>query len=200
MSDASGQSVPLEVRRRKPMTTLQDDKKTLAALAAALIEQPRATLQELAEAIGVSKATLYRFCGTREDLIGRLLTHGCDSLNQALLDADLATGSARDGLRRLIDGQLAHKELLAFLTYYWQPESLNEQIQAKSWHEYEVGVDQFFLKGQREGAFRIDISAQAMNEALTWLIVGLVDGARRGRIARANLAQMVESLFLDGAK
>ena len=61
-------------------------------------------------------------------------------------------------------------------------------------------MDQFFLKGQREGAFRIDISAQAMNEALTWLIVGLVDGARRGRIARANLAQMVESLFLDGAK
>ena len=48
MSDASGQSVPLEVRRRKPMTTLQDDKKTLAALAAALIKQPRATLQELA--------------------------------------------------------------------------------------------------------------------------------------------------------
>ena len=34
--------------------------KLLVALAIAMVDQPRATLQELAKAVGVSKATLYR--------------------------------------------------------------------------------------------------------------------------------------------
>ncbi len=40
------------------------DAATLSALALALVTQPRASLQDLAKAIGVSKATLYRFCRT----------------------------------------------------------------------------------------------------------------------------------------
>ena len=43
-----------------------EEEKTLAALALAMVDHPRATLQELAKAIGVSKATLYRFCRTRD--------------------------------------------------------------------------------------------------------------------------------------
>ena len=37
-----------------------DDDKTLVALAAAMVQYPRATYQDLAVAIGVSRATLYR--------------------------------------------------------------------------------------------------------------------------------------------
>ena len=53
----------------------------LIALSLAMVDQPRATLQELARAVGVSKATLYRFCQTRDQLVTRLMTHGAQVLS-----------------------------------------------------------------------------------------------------------------------
>ena len=47
------------------------------------------TLQELARAIGISKATLYRFCPTRDQLIDRLIGHAADTLSRALRAAEL---------------------------------------------------------------------------------------------------------------
>lgn len=40
----------------------------LKLLAVAIIDSPRSTIKELAEASGISKATLHRFCGTRKNL------------------------------------------------------------------------------------------------------------------------------------
>lgn len=42
------------------------DEKLLKALAIAIVDHPRATFKEIAQAAGVSKATLNRFCGTRD--------------------------------------------------------------------------------------------------------------------------------------
>ncbi|EPB7030303.1 transcriptional regulator, partial [Pseudomonas aeruginosa] len=44
------------------------DEKLLKALAVALVDHPRGTFKEIAEAAGISKATLNRFCGTRDNL------------------------------------------------------------------------------------------------------------------------------------
>ncbi len=52
------------------------DEKLLKALAIAIVDHPRATFKEIAQAAGVSKATLNRFCGTRDNLIEMLLDHG----------------------------------------------------------------------------------------------------------------------------
>ena len=49
------------------------DSKLLKLLAVAIIESPRATLQELAESVGISKATLHRCYGTRDNLEKLLL-------------------------------------------------------------------------------------------------------------------------------
>ena len=91
--------------------------KLLVALAIAMVDQPRATLQELAKAVGVSKATLYRFCQTRDQLVLRLTTHSAHVMKKALADSHLETAPAREALRNLIDQNLAHKELATFLTY-----------------------------------------------------------------------------------
>lgn len=45
------------------MTLISHDERLIKALAVAIVDHPRATLKELAEAAGVSKATLHRFCG-----------------------------------------------------------------------------------------------------------------------------------------
>lgn len=54
------------------------DEKLLKALAVALVDHPAGTLKDIAQAAGVSKATLNRFCGTRANLIEMLLNHASD--------------------------------------------------------------------------------------------------------------------------
>ena len=64
---------------------------------------------------------------------------------------------------------------------------------------WENKLDAFFLRGQQKGVFRIDISAPAMMEMWASLLIGLLDGERRGRIARAGLPALAERAFLHGA-
>lgn len=169
-----------------------EDNKVLAALALALLWHPRASLQELAKYIGVSKATLYRFCPTREELEGRLFAHGARLVTEAIEKAMLMTAPPLEALRRLFANSLQHKEITAFMTYHWKPD---EDCDAFGWL---TNLDAFFLRGQREGVFRIDISAQALTEIFGSLLVGLVDAERRGRVAKAHLAEVFESSFLNG--
>ncbi|EMR0528611.1 hypothetical protein RZE90_006712, partial [Pseudomonas aeruginosa] len=89
------------------------DEKLLKALAIAIVDHPRATFKEIAQAAGVSKATLNRFCGTRDNLIEMLLNHGSVVIYRVIADADLEAAPL-DALHRLIEGHLIHRELLVF--------------------------------------------------------------------------------------
>ncbi len=179
--------------------TKAEDDRLMAALALALVDRPRATLQELAKAVGVSKATLYRFCKTREELIERLMAHGAQLMHRSLADARLDEGTPKEALHRVIQGQLEHRELGAFLVYYWKPDTLQDERWADQWEQFTKALDAFFLRCQRAGYFRIDISAAALTESLIALIVCMMDAERLGRVARAGMADVVETLFLHGA-
>lgn len=179
-----------------PLDTTQEEHQTLVALAQALVDQPRANLQELAKAIGVSKATLYRFCRTREQLIERLVKYATGKIGEAIETSELNTTPPLEALRRLTIKKLEHRELTAFLIHYWRPDPTSDPCPDASW---DVALDTFFLRGQQQGVFRIDIAAPALTEIWVSMMLGLVDAERRGRIARAGLASMVERAFLHGA-
>ncbi|WP_248281386.1 TetR/AcrR family transcriptional regulator [Azoarcus sp. TTM-91] len=172
-----------------------EDTKTLNALALALISTPRANLQELAKAAGISKATLYRMFRTREELIARLSQRAMAAIAGVLESAGLETAPPEEALRRLIEKHLEHRELTIFLWYYWKDAPIDTAA-AESW---DAAMDAFFLRGQQMGVFRIDISAQALTEVLICTIGGLIDAERRGRVARLGQAAAIESIFLDGA-
>lgn len=175
-----------------PQTT--DDHRILPALALALVDQPRATLQELANAIGISKTTLYRFCHTRQQLIERLMSHSAETFQRAIQASSLESGPPQEALVRLIDNHLAHRELTIFLLHYWWQSGLADT------HEYawQEPLDAFFLRGQQQGVFRIDIAAPTLTELWSSILVGLVDAERRGRVARVGLATLIENAFLKG--
>ncbi|CAB3937988.1 TetR/AcrR family transcriptional regulator [Achromobacter insolitus] len=171
-----------------------DDTKLLAALALALVDQPRGTLQELAKTVGISKATLYRFCRTREQLIERLGHHSMRALKDALDNAGLEDLAPLEALKRLIANNLEHRELQAFLMYYWK-----ETGGSEAQMHWDRVLDTFFLRGQQQGVFRIDISAAALTEIFSWTLVGLINAERLGKVARLGLATLVENSFLQGA-
>ncbi|WP_322981505.1 TetR/AcrR family transcriptional regulator [Pseudomonas sp. C11] len=173
-----------------------DDSPLLASLAMAMVERPRSTLMELAKAVGISKATLYRYCRTRDALVARLMAHSLGLLTQAMRAAQLDASPPLDALRRLNANYLEHRELIAFLVYFRREKYAAKPPTGQS--EWEVSLDRFFLRGQREGAFRIDIPAPGLTELWASSIVGLVDAERRGRVARAGLAELIEQAFLEG--
>ncbi|MCY1291145.1 hypothetical protein D9M70_403220 [compost metagenome] len=180
-----------------PLTA--NDERLLKALAVAIVDRPRATLKELAESAGVSKATLHRFCGTRDNLVERLEQHGETVLNQIIEAADLERAEPLDALRRLIGEHLKHREVLVFLMFQYRPDFLSPEGDGARWQSYIHALDAFFLRGQQEGVFRIDITAAVFAELFTMLIYGMVDAERRGRAASSNSASVLEQMFLHGA-
>lgn len=177
-------------------TRSTEDHSILSPLALALVDRPRATLQELAHAVGVSKTTLYRFCRTRDQLIQRLIAYSTEALLDAIQAARLKDGAPQDALRRLVTNNLKHPEAILFLMYFWWRE---EQLNVCAEQAWQTTLDGFFLRGQQLGVFRIDITAAALTEIWSSLVVALVDAERRGRVARVGLETLIESAFLTGA-
>jgi|SRR5690554_2375489 len=172
-----------------------NDIRLLASLAEALVAQPRATLQELAQAVGISKASLYRFCRTRDQLVEWLVLYSTRTISAMLDTAGLESEPPLDVLKNLVDQHLSHRELSTFLEYYWREGDPELERQRKQWQSL---MDAFFLRGQREGVFRIDISAAALSELWIATMVGLSAAERRGRVARVGLSDIIKSAFLHG--
>ncbi|NIF28178.1 transcriptional regulator [Pantoea sp. Tr-811] len=175
------------------------DERLLKALAHAIVVHPRATLKELAETAGVSKATLHRFCGTRDNLVAMLEDHGEQVLNQVISNAALGTAEPLDAVRHLIAEHLKHREMLVFLMFQYRPDTLLGDSEDRRWLAYTQAMDGFFLRAQQLGVLRIDISAAVFTEMFITQIYGMVDAERRGRAASANSAVALEQLFLHGA-
>lgn len=181
------------------MTQNAPNDRLLRALATAFVEHPRATLKDLAEAAGTSKATLHRLCGTRENLVKMLDDHGLAALNQVIRDSDLEQAEPRAALKRLIHGHLTHREMLIFMMFQYRPDSFDQGCGGENWRPYVEALDAFFLRGQRAGLFRIDISAPVLTELFNALLYGIVDAERRGRAASASSAAVFEEFFLHGS-
>lgn len=175
------------------------EEKLLKALAVAIVEHPRGTFKEIAQAAGVSKATLNRFCGTRDNMIEMLFDYGSEVMNQIIVETDLTQAPVPEVFQRLVEGHLAHRDLLVFLMFQWRPDSLHECGEAARWLPYTNALDQFFLRGQLEKVFRIDIGAPVLTELFASLLFGLVDGERRGRVARASMGATLQQFFMQGA-
>ena len=173
-----------------------ENDKIMAALAGALVDRPRASLQEVASAVGVSKATLYRLCRTRGELVERLVHHATTRITEAIEAAHLDTAPPLIALERLIANNLEHRELTTFLIDYWRQDPPSAGSVEAGW---DATLDAFFLRGQQAGIFRIDLAAPALTEIFVALLLRLIGAERHGRVARAGLAGVIERAFLHGA-
>jgi TetR/AcrR family transcriptional regulator, mexCD-oprJ operon repressor len=171
----------------------------LKALAEAYVKQPRATLKQLAEAAGTSKATLHRLCGTRDGLVQMLTDASLSAVNQVIEEADLPGADPLVAFRRLIEGHLAQRELLVFMMFQYRPASHSPESERERWVPYAEALDAFYLRGQHEGVFRIDISAQMLTELFVSTLCGIVEAERCGRAASATSATLFEQFFLNGS-
>ncbi|OLF54303.1 TetR/AcrR family transcriptional regulator [Pseudomonas chlororaphis] len=190
---------PSEKSPQDLATPTPHDELLLKTLTVAVVSRPRATMKELAQLAGVSKATLHRYCGTRENLGQRLEAYAEGTLNRIIENCQLQHAEPLDALRRLIKEHLCHRELLAFLMAQYRPDFLDVERGDARWQSYLDALDGFFLRGQKDNVFRIDITAAIFTELFLTLVYGMVDAEQRGRAANADSARSLEQMFLHGA-
>lgn len=180
------------------MAIKSDELALMRSLAVAMVTQPRGSLQELAQAVGISKATLYRFSRTRDQLFAKLMTQ-CLQLQQRVV-AGVRDVPADKALPVMIQAYVDEKEFTSFVSAYWVALEDPTHPEMPEWEECLEALDQFFLRGQREGHFRLDTPAPALSDMFISTIAGLIDAERRGRVARAGLADLIERLVVEGCK
>jgi TetR/AcrR family transcriptional repressor of mexCD-oprJ operon len=96
-------SAPSLNRTEISMSQPAEDHSLLAALAVALVDHPRATLTELAKTVGISKASLYRLCNTREQLIETVVKEAGAALDHVIEAVDFKNLQPEEALKQLAD-------------------------------------------------------------------------------------------------
>ena len=179
----------------------QTDESLLQPIAAALALRPRSSLQELAKAAGISRATLYRFVQTREQLLDVLTSHAVEMMKRTLDEAQLEHGAPQEALSRVTEAFLRHRDLFSFFfTHIWE-EALRRgdaQYTPPEWQFFDVRMEAFFLRCQKEGFLRIDMPAPWLHEVYGAILYGATRAIAMGRIAPASARGFVLSTFFSG--
>lgn len=179
------------------------DDKLASALALALSQRPRANLQQIARSAGISKATLNRIAPTRKAVIAMLMERATTHLQEALAKADLATPPFADALGRLTANVMQERAFFMFWSMAQWVEILNDQDYATDEipipSSYGKALEEFFLRGQKAGVFRIDLPAKWLVNAYNFTLYAAVESAHRGEIATVGMESLVDKTFLRGA-
>ncbi|HBJ1646783.1 winged helix-turn-helix domain-containing protein [Clostridium botulinum] len=175
------------------MSSATNDNKLLKDIAVVIVENPRSNMKDLAESVGISKATLHRLYGTRENLESILMKKASESVEDIISICERDFNDYSEGIRLLIQSHYENKEFLTFICGY------QYCVEDKYWSNYFKAIDKFFLNGQKSGEVRIDVSVSALTELFIASFSGMIDAERRGRVASSSMLETLENFFLYGS-
>ncbi len=174
-----------------------DREHVLRSAAALLTRKSTATMDEVAKAAGISRATLHRQFAGRDALVRALESLGIAECEAALDAARLDEGAASDAVRRLVREVEPAAGLLAFL--YTENQLFEGEEQHAGWERLDARISALFRRGQENGEFRIDLTPAWLTEALYGLIASGAWVVLTGKVARKDFPRMITELLLGGA-
>lgn len=168
----------------------------LHALARALAQRPGASMEQLAQAVGVSRATLHRMVSSRDELINTLERFAYDACARSFNEINLQSGPTVEVLRKLIHELHPNSALFLFLQRHAYSHGYDRLTQ--NWSQQRARLVQFFRRGQDEGAFRVDVSAQWLVDVFSALLQAAADATHEQRLAQADAEHAITAVLLDG--
>jgi AcrR family transcriptional regulator len=170
----------------------------LRAAADFLGRRPNATQDEIATAVGVSRATLHRHFAGRVALMTALEDLAIAEMREVLAAVRLHEGSAADALRRLVTACEPVSPYLALM--YSQSQELDMDTTIAAWDEVDTAITELFLRGQRDGEFRPELTAAWLTEAFYALVGGTAWSISAGRAAARDFDRLIIDLLLHGVQ
>lgn len=174
-----------------------DREQVLRSAAALLTRKSTATMDEVARAAGISRATLHRHFAGRDALVRALEALGLAECEAAVEAARLDDGPAAGAVRRLVREIEPAAGLLAFL--YTENQLFEGEEQNEGWARLDARLTALFRRGQESGEFRIDLTPVWLTEALYGLLASGAWAVTEGRVARNDFTHLIVELLLGGA-
>src|SRR5690606_2670293 len=165
---------------------------------------PQTTLEDVANEVGINRATLYYYVGTKEELLVSLLHQPIESLRTGLEEIvarDLSTSEKlTEGLRAYVTAMEQRPELFIFVgenihKVMSGPEANDIQANADRWGRLMAKV---IAEGQRTGEFRDDVDPQLATLAISGMfnwVYRWYDPA--GRMKLSEIGEMFIELALS---
>ncbi len=173
-----------------------DREHVLRTAAELLTRRATASMDDIARAAGISRATLHRHFPGREALVRALGAMGVAQMLERLDAARIEQGDPVEAVRRLIAEAVPVSGFLAFL---YGENQLDESAEINAgWARIDARVGALFRRGQEQGVFRYDLTPSWLGEALYALIAASGWAVQDGTMAPRDAGRMVGDLLLGG--
>ena len=151
------------------------------------------SMNEVAEAAGVARATLYRYFPTRERLLQDLTATAISATADRLAEADLDAVPVTEGIARVARVVAAGGSRYAALVSQLGPADAGREQE-----QITTMIDGLLRRGIDDGTFRGDISADELRFLLGSLLQAAARLAAERKAGVEKAAALVTTVFLHG--
>lgn len=153
----------------------------------------QASMNDVAAAAGVARATVYRYFPNRQSLVEELARSAVSEAEARLEAARIDEVSPEEGFARAVRALVEVGDAFVLLA--------RERVRPDP-ETFERSVGQplrrLFERGQASGDFRRDMASARLIESLLGLIVGV--GRSTPPLGKEDVIATITGLFLDGAR
>lgn len=164
-----------------------------------------ASMQDIAEAVGLTKAGLYHHIGSKDRLLFEIMNYGMDILKETVLDKVASIQDPREQLRETIKGHIhliVRARDLEITVILHENRSLEEPLRNKinlRKREYIQFLENVIAEAQQQAGGVPLLTPKLAAFALLGMINWLYQWYRReGPVAESELAQAYSDFFFRG--
>lgn len=167
------------------------------AVVSLLGERPNATMAELAEAAGVSRATLHRRFPSRESLLAHIAEEAADAAEHAVAQARPQEGSAREACVRLVAALVPLGSRFAFLLREgaWLDELPDVAARVEALADVAATV---IRRGRHGGQFRLDVPASFQTRLVLAAVYTAWEAVQAGELGAKEAPEAAATALLAG--
>lgn len=179
----------------------QDAQRTVARIVEAathvLADVPDATMQEIADAAGLGRATVYRHFANRDELMVAIKRAAFDEIRQALADRGLERGGVVEGLHRALEAifEVGDRYRVLVERPHEKPAAAVERAAVM---EAFRPVSALIERARQEGVLRADVPHEWIGAVIGSLIGTAFAQVAQGELTRAEAPSLVVRTLLDG--
>ena len=157
------------------------------------VQGEQASMNDVAAAAGVARATVYRYFPNRQALVDELARAAVSDADTRLTAARIDEVPPEEGIARAVRALVEVGDFFVLLTRERarsDPERFERRLTQPLRHLFE--------RGQAAGEIRGDISSARLTESLMGMIVGVLMST--APLGKEDMIATITGLFLDGAR